>query len=189
MEDHEKTAGGASPARETAIIETERLRLRPYTTEDLDALAAIVGDPITMSFWPQPFTRENTSAWIERSLSSYRTHGFGRWPVILREEGRMVGDCGLFRSTVNGHEVNDLGYILHHPWWRRGYAIEAARAVVRHAFDVLGLDAIHANMAHDNERSRLVAERLGMTKVEEFDNERNRGIRTLLYELRRNEAR
>ena len=90
-------------------------------------------------------------------------------------------------ASVNGRMVHDLGYIIHHPWWGMGLGVEAARAAMNHGFDTLGLDALHANMAHDNDPSRKVAERLGMTLIDEFVNERNRGFRTFFFERRREE--
>lgn len=171
----------------SAMIETERLLLRPYVPEDLDLLAPILGDPITLRFWPEPKTRDEARAWIARSIASYAEHGYGRWAVILKESGEQIGDVGIMYSSVNGRMVHDLGYILHHPWWGKGYAVEAARAAMDHGFGTLGLDALHANMAHDNDPSRRVAERLGMTLIDEFANERNRGFRTFLFERRREE--
>lgn len=169
------------------MIDTERLILRPYMPEDLDLLASILGDAVTMAFWPQPFTREQTLAWMERSLASYAEHGFGRWLVIERERGTAIGTSGLMRATVNGREVNDIGYIIHHPWWRKGYATEAARGVMEYAFGPLGLEMVHANMAFDHHGSQRVAELLGMRRIAEFSNERNRGIRTFVYEIGRGE--
>lgn len=165
------------------IIESERLWLRLLEPGDAGALGAIQSDPMTMGFWPRPFTAEETGAWIERTRDCHARYGFGRYAMLLKETGALIGDCGLMRTTVNGTEVNDIGYILHHPYWGTGLATEAAAAVRDHSFQTLGLAALHANMPHDHHASRRVAEKIGMTKISEFFNERNRGIRTLLFEL------
>lgn len=162
-------------------LDTPRLSLRKFTLADADALFAIHSDPTTMCFWPRPRTLEETIEWIERSMRSYEEHGFGRYLVTLKETGELIGDCGILSMTLNGMEVVDIGYILHHPWWGRGLASEAAAAVRDHAFEGLGLPTLHANMAYDHIASQRVAEKIGMTKVGEFMNERNRGIRTMLY--------
>ncbi len=101
--------------------------------------------------------------------------------MVLKEDGRVIGDCGIFRTVVDNQEVNDLGYIIHHEFWGRGLATEGASSMLTHAFTTLKLDVIHANMAHDHIASRRVAEKIGMRFVREFVNGRNRGIRTLLF--------
>lgn len=167
------------------LIETDNLVLRPYSIDDLDALYRILSDPETMSFWPSPFTQERVREWIERSLRCYDEVGYGRYPVLLRETGEMIGDCGILRVPIAGETVSDLGYIFHRDHWGKGYASEAATAVMNYAFDTLGLDTLYANMAYDHKASRRVAEKLGMTKIREFANERNRNIWTLLFALER----
>ena len=171
------------------MIETENLLLRDYTAEDLEELFVILSDPVTMSFWPRPLTREEAREWMARSVESFQEHGFGRYAVTLKGDERIIGDCGILRIEKAGELVNDLGYIIHHPYWRKGYAVEAARAVIGDAFDRLSLDVIHANMPHDHDSSRKVAERLGMKRVGEFINERNGNKRTLLYAISRTTSR
>lgn len=166
---------------------TSRLRLRAWRPEDHAVLHAILSDRETMRFWPSPFTPEQTQAWIERSLATLAERGYARYAVELAEDATVIGDCGLIRTTCDGDEVNDIGYIIHHPWQGRGYATEASRAVLRHAFETLGLDAVHANMAHDNDRSRHVAVKLGMRHLRRFHNERNRMILTDLFAITRSE--
>ncbi len=165
------------------MLETPSLLIREYTLDDIDQLLPILSDPTTMRFWPQPFSLDQVAGWIDRSLASYAANGFGRYAVIERAEGRMIGDCGLILGSVDGETVYDLGYIIHHPWWRRGYATEAAAAIRDHAFRSLGIDRLHANMAVDHEGSRRVAEKIGMTLVREFINQRNRNLPTLLFIL------
>jgi ribosomal-protein-alanine N-acetyltransferase len=169
----------------TTIAETERIIIRPYTPGDIDDFHAIVSDPITMKFYPAPFSREKSIAWIERSIASYANHGFGRWPVIERESGMMIGDCGIIHSTLDGREVIDIGYIFSHHVHGKGYATEAAAAVRDYAFGTLNIPVIHANMACDHHASSHVAEKIGMTRAGEFLNERNRNFPTFIYELRR----
>ena len=64
-------------------IETERLLLRPMREEDLDALAAILGDPTTMAFWPQPFSRAEAESWLARNIERGRAGIYGRRALIL----------------------------------------------------------------------------------------------------------
>lgn len=167
-----------------APIETARLIIRPLEEADLEPLAAILGDPTTMAFWPQPFSRAATAAWIARSIERGRAGIYGRRALILKASGALIGDAGVVEADLAGALRPDLGYILHHPYWGCGLAGEAARALVGHYFAVHRLPALYANMAHDHLASQRVAERLGMRRILAFDNPRNRNIRTYLYELR-----
>ncbi|MBS1912401.1 MAG: GNAT family N-acetyltransferase [Bacteroidetes bacterium] len=168
-------------------IETERLCMRRYTAGDAGIMTPILSDPVTMKFWPQPFTEEEARTWVLRNLPLYEQDGYGRYLVTRRSDGAIIGDCGIIHRLRDERSEHDLGYIIHHPCQGNGYATEAARALLRHAFEDLELPHVSANMAHDNERSRHVAEKIGMRLVREFFNERNRGIRTFLYTIDRNE--
>jgi RimJ/RimL family protein N-acetyltransferase len=165
------------------ILETERLILREYDLSDLPNLHAIQSDPITMSHWQSSFTLENSQSWMERAIASYANNGFGRYAVIPRSSGEQIGDFGIMRVMVNGVEENDLGYILHYPYWHNGLATEAAQELLHFGFQTIGMDRVVANMAHDNVPSRRVAETIGMKREAEFFNPRNRGILTYLYSI------
>jgi len=165
------------------VVETDRLRLRELTPEDLEPLSQILSDPITMSFWPAPLDLEATRQWIDRNLRSYAECGLGRWAVILKETDELIGDCGILKAEVAGRREYDLGYIIHHPYWRRGYAVEAAKACQRYAVETLGLKRLVANMPTDHVASIRVAEKIGMRWEKTFDNPKNRGLATHLYAL------
>jgi [ribosomal protein S5]-alanine N-acetyltransferase len=170
------------------MIETDRLFIRKFVADDVEKFFEILSDPRTMSFWPAPYTREGAAAWIERNLQSYGEQGFGRYVIVLRGEETVIGDCGILKMKLAGQEVSDFGYLIHHPYWRRGYGEEAAIAIRDYAFGQLKLPTLHANMPWNHYGSIRVAEKLGMRKITEFDNPRNRDIRTLLYALAAPEA-
>jgi [ribosomal protein S5]-alanine N-acetyltransferase len=165
------------------IAETPRLQLREYQTDDLMGLHVILSDAITMQFWPAPFTPEATTHWIERQMRSYAECGYGRWAVLSRESGEQIGDAGFIDANVNGRAEVDLGYIIHYPYWRQGFALEAANACLAYARAHLPINRVVANMPHDHLASKRVAERLGMSYAGDFLNPRNRNIRTLLYTI------
>ena len=93
----------------------------------------------------------------------YREDGFGLWAVVLRETGEMIGQCGLTMQHILGEDVVEVGYLFHREFWHRGHAIEAAAACRDHAFDVLGVDRVYAQIRDTNIASMNVAIRLGMT--------------------------
>ena len=162
-------------------IETKRLILREYTEEDFPALHKIVSDPVTMSYWAEPFTEEKTGLWMNWSKDGHSKHGFGRCAIILKDNNELIGDAGFFFTKVNEKPENDLGWIIDKKYWNRGFGTEAASACRDYAFNSLGLPRMVANMAFDNHSSRRVAEKIGMTKEAEFYNKKNRDILTFLF--------
>ncbi|MDQ1914674.1 GNAT family N-acetyltransferase [Paenibacillus sp. GD4] len=162
------------------MLESERLLLRQYTWEDLPVLHALLSNPVTMQFWPAPFTLEQSRQWIQRSLEQYPT-GFGRFALIHKHTNALIGDAGLLLLEVDGRKENDLGYIIDCEYWKGGYGTEAAGAVMQYGLDRLRLKRICASMPVDHVGSRKVAERLGMKLEKQFLNKRNRDIPTCLY--------
>lgn len=163
------------------VLETERLLIRQWLLDDLELLHQILSDPITMSFWETPFTLEATRSWIERNLQLYAELGFGRWAVALKATGTLIGDCGIIHIEVAGTPEYDLGYIIDHRHWRRGYASESAAACKDFAVSALGIRRLVANLPTSHVASARVAEKIGMTWEKTFNNPRNRGIPTHLY--------
>lgn len=163
------------------MIITARTVIRPYTEADIERIAPVLSDPLTMRFWPQPLTPEQIKEWVRRSIRSFAAQGLGRMLVEQRATGVVIGDCGIVYTEINGQQEHDLGYIIHHPFWRQGYALECSHAVLEDGIQRLGLRRLVANMACDHSGSIRVAERLGMLRETEFHNPRNRGIRTYVY--------
>jgi RimJ/RimL family protein N-acetyltransferase len=165
------------------MIETARTFIRPYAEADVALIAPIFADPITMMFWPQPLSEDAVAAWVRRASTSFPATGLGRMLIELRDGGTPIGDCGIVEAEINGRREFDLGYIIHHPYWRQGYGVECARACLEYGIHTLGLRRIVANMAHDHTGSARVAERLGMRREASFYNSRNRNILTYVYVL------
>ncbi|WP_409340255.1 GNAT family N-acetyltransferase [Paenibacillus sp. MBLB4367] len=165
------------------LIETPRLLIKPYMMEEMERLLPILTDAQTMSFWPAPFTKEQTEGWLLRSIASYEKHGYGRWGIELKESGELIGDVGIQVSEIDGTLERDLGYIIHWPFWHKGYAVEAADACLHYGLKELGLSRICANMPYDHYVSKRVAEKIGMTFEKQFHNQKNRGILTYLFSI------
>jgi [ribosomal protein S5]-alanine N-acetyltransferase len=165
------------------MIETPRTIIRPYSESDIALIAPIFADPVTMMFWPQPLSEDAIAAWVQRASASFLATGLGRMLVELRDGGVPIGDCGIVEAEINGRREHDLGYIIHHPYWRQGYGLECARACLEYGIHTLGLKRIVANMAHDHIASARVAERLGMRREAIFHHPHNRNILTYLYAL------
>ncbi len=164
------------------MIETERLWLRVHQESDLEYLHQILSDSETVAFWLTPFTRAQTEGWIAKQIKSHQENGIGRFVVILKEEDKIIGDCGIMKTEIEGKLENDLGYIIYAKYWYHGYGYEAAKKSLEYGFSQLGLTSIYANMAYNHQASIKVAEKIGMRRVKEFYNKKNRDILTYLYE-------
>lgn len=81
------------------IIETERLILREMTQDDLDSLGEILQDEETMVAYEGALTEEETRKWLDWQRTLYREKGYGLWAVILKENKKMIGQCGLTMKT------------------------------------------------------------------------------------------
>ena len=145
------------------IIETERLQLRKFVLDDVDALARVISDPETMRYYPAPFDRSGVLEWIQRNVRRYALDGHGLWAMVLKESGEMIGDAGLTRQSVDGADEIECGYHLRRDYWGKGLATEAARACRDYGFAHLKVDHIISLIRPDNWPSRRVAERNGMT--------------------------
>ena len=172
-------------------LNTPRLRLRQWRTEDLPAFAAMSADPRVMEFYPKPLTRDESDAMAERIRGHFERHGFGLWAVEAPGVADFVGYVGL---SVPAYETAftpcvEIGWRLAASSWGCGYATEAARAAIAHGFGPLGLREIVSFTVPVNRRSRAVMERLGMTHdpTEDFDHpllpEGHRLRRHVLYRL------
>jgi RimJ/RimL family protein N-acetyltransferase len=144
-----------------AFIETERLILRTWMTSDAPALLEASSDPQVTRFLPMssPPTLESMSAWIERQMDEQEREGFSVWPVIRKEDGRLIGRCGLHRLPERYVEI---AWIFERAAWGHGYATEAARASIAYARDTLHFSELYALISPANSASIAVAYRLGM---------------------------
>lgn len=98
---------------------------------------------------------------VDRVLASYERFGFGIYMVELKDSGEQIGTCGLVkRDAMMDVEV---GFALLPQFWSKGYATEAARAVMDHAKTELGLDRVVAIVNPGNDRSFKLLEKLGLT--------------------------
>ncbi|NUW35172.1 GNAT family N-acetyltransferase [Nonomuraea sp. SMC257] len=141
---------------------TARLSFRELTPHDLDDMAALLGDPEVMRYYPRTRTREESLRWIESSERSYAEHGYGLWALTVRETGEFAGNCGLTLQPVEGEVFTEVGYLVPPGLQGRGYATEAALACRDLARDVLKVDRLISIIHPDNVPSQRVAEKLGL---------------------------
>lgn len=161
-------------------IETERLVIRELKDSDLDFVAEMLGNPEVMRFWPKPYSREEAAEWIARQHQRYEMDGYGYWLALRKQDGQPVGQIGLLSQEFDGRKHIGLGYIIHRPFWRQGFAEEGAKACVRYGSKKLGLNKIAILVRLENEPSIHLAKKLGA--MQQGQNEYS-GFTHVLFEL------
>jgi RimJ/RimL family protein N-acetyltransferase len=142
-------------------LETERLTLRMLRESDLEAYAAMVGDPEVMRFIGngQPLTRPFAWRNLAMILGHWQLRGYGLWAAEERASGQLVGRIGCWNPE--GWPGLEVGWLLRRASWGRGYATEGARAALDFAFTRLGRPEVISLIQPDNAASIRVAERIG----------------------------
>jgi RimJ/RimL family protein N-acetyltransferase len=147
----------------TWLIETPRLGLRELAVGDAAFMNELLNDEHFLRNIGDRGVRSEADArryLLDGPIASYRTHGFGLWLVQLKQGGEALGICGLVRRA--GLDDVDVGFAFLPRHWSRGYAREAAAAVLRHAREVLALRRIVAITDPGNEASARVLESIGL---------------------------
>jgi len=161
-------------------LETERLVLRSFREEDVDAMAKLFANPDFMRFSLGVYTeREKTVAFIEKVMGWDRAAIPSAFAVVPRGEDIVIGYCGFHHHQEVPGEV-EIGYRLHPDYWNRGLITEAARRVRDHAFADLRLPRVISLVHPENIPSRRVAEKNGMNMEREIT---FRGFPTLVYAI------
>ena len=152
-----------NPPAPIPTLETARLRLRPFTFADEAAVFALVSDPEIARFvrFEAHRTPADTRVFLELVAEHYRRGDLFALAIILREDERLIGSCG-FVSQSGKRRSAEIGYWLGKSHWGKGYAVEAARALVRHGFEQMGLARIEAKCFLENHAGQRVIEKLGM---------------------------
>jgi RimJ/RimL family protein N-acetyltransferase len=144
-------------------LRTARLLLRFHKQEDIPALVQLAGArevAATTLNIPHPYTDEDARKFLIDSAENFRAGRSLSFAICRQPGGELCGGAGLDISET--HQRAELGYWIGVPYWRMGYATEAARAVVEFGFANLGLHRIHAHYFAENTASGRVLEKIGM---------------------------
>jgi len=151
-------------------LETDRLLLREFRPDDEQAIHAYASDPevVRLMIWG-PNTPEMTKAFLAAALKEQE-----QWPrpfvslaIELKSDRRVIGSIGL-RIKDEKNRAADIGYVLARAYWRQGYMLEAARAILDAAFRKLDLHRVWATCDVRNRASYRVMEKLGMRREAHF---------------------
>ncbi len=141
------------------LLKTKRLILRAWKEQDLDPMLAINLDPTVCEFLPEVGNRSATKALIQRFINHYEKYGFTTYAVELRSNGKFIGFVGLLIPSFEAHftPAVEIAWRLDSKCWGKGYATEAAKAIVDFAFAILKLEEVVSFTVENNIRSRRVA--------------------------------
>ncbi|HEX9385715.1 MAG TPA: GNAT family N-acetyltransferase [Anaerolineales bacterium] len=157
------------------ILETERLLLRQFSTEDTDFILELLNEPSFIRNIGDRGVRtidDANSYILNGPVASYAKNGFGLYLVKLKETDESIGMCGLIKWDTL--EDMDIGYAFLPRFWSKGFAVEAAQAIKEYAKHVIGLNRIVAITDPENEGSIRVLQKIGlnlerMVKLSEDD--------------------
>lgn len=139
----------------TPVLETERLTLRAPRLEDATVVAVLANDrriAENTTRIPHPYRVADAREWIGAANIQAGERSF-----VIERDGTVIGSCGLELRR----DLPEIGYWLGVPYWGKGYATEAVRALIDHAFDELGHDALVAGARVNNPASRHLLEKCG----------------------------
>jgi RimJ/RimL family protein N-acetyltransferase len=145
------------------LLEAPRLILRPYGESDIPSLVRFAGArevAATTLRIPHPYTDQNAREYLSICQAESATGPVTRFAITLRESGEFCGGVGLRLDDT--HHRAELGYWLGIPHWGKGYATEAAAAVLKYGFESLGLHRIYASHFAGNDASGRVLLKIGM---------------------------
>ena len=144
-------------------LRTERLVMRGWRDEDLEAYTRIAQDPLVAESLGKPEPPNAAGVWRDMAFLTghWQLKGFGHWVLEEAGTGEMVGHCGLLRPP--DWPDLEVGWTVGRDHWGKGYAPEAGRAACRWAHDELGARHIVSLIDPSNKRSQRVAEKLGET--------------------------
>jgi RimJ/RimL family protein N-acetyltransferase len=155
------------PLTRIALIETERLSLTPLTVDDATEMASVLADPGLHEFTGgAPETAEQLAIRYQRWGKGPSKPG-QIWLNLIVREGASRRAIGYVQATVSPPSA-DIAWVIGQAWQRRGYATEAARAMVEHLVRVMHIQALRALILPGHTASRIVASRLGLICTDEL---------------------
>ena len=154
------------------ILETERLILRNWLESDVNSYM-ILSEDVGYNCFSRPGhflvrSSEEAQAKIRDRIVTFDKGGLGKFPIFLRDTGEFIGTCGLEPFELASRPEVELGYRLCLKHWGRGYATEAAAAVLRYGFDGLCLRRIMAFALSQNVASLRILEKLSAVYLGDF---------------------
>jgi RimJ/RimL family protein N-acetyltransferase len=141
-------------------LETERLLLRPPEACDVPTIVSLIGDydvAKNLSTVPHPYSEQDARDYLVKAAGNLARGSDYSFSILRKADGVHMGGCGVHLREGQ----TEFGYWFGKPYWRNGYATEAARRIVEFAFFELQLPNVWAGWYHDNPASGHVLEKVG----------------------------
>ena len=154
---------------EVPTLSTKRLRLRAFRASDLDAYAAMQANPEVMRYMVMGRTSTPAEVWrtMLMSVGSWALRGYGMWACEKKDGGAFIGTVGIFHPL--DWPEPEIAYSLDQPFWRQGFATEAAVAARDWLFQQFPFPRAASFIRPDNHASKRVVERLGAVCERTFE--------------------
>jgi len=154
------------------ILKTERVALRTWEDSDLEAFAEMNADPEVMRYFKTALNKAESKQLLQRLKEHYQTHGYTYFAAETVKAQEFIGFVGLAYQTYENPPYTpyvDIGWRLKRASWGKGYATEAAFACLKFGFEPLELETIYSVTPLQNLASERVMQKIGMTKIDEFE--------------------
>jgi RimJ/RimL family protein N-acetyltransferase len=148
-------------------LESDRLITRKLTTNDIGPWADYFSDKEAYEFYPDyglTSNIERAEFWVEKQLKRYTEDGIGLQVLTNKRTDDFIGQCGLLKQEVDGKIEMEVGYHIYKKYWGQGYAPEAAKIFIDHAFRNNMTSSIISIIATGNEKSQRVADKNGLKR-------------------------
>jgi ribosomal-protein-alanine N-acetyltransferase len=147
------------------IITTPRVVLRWISEDDIDSLYEIFSSPQVMRYWSSPpLGDREAAAELQREIAGgNESEKMFKWGIALRDSNTVIGTTTLFNLSLDNGRA-ELGYAMAHAHWGKGYMNEALTGLVSHAFEVMKLRRLEADVDPRNAASIRTLERLGFQR-------------------------
>lgn len=148
------------------FMESDRIGFSEWTINDIDLAEKLWGNPSVTRYICKSgiFSNEDIRNRLNTEIENGKINHVQYWPIFEKNTSKLLGCCGLrpFKNEQNSYEI---GFHLCEDAWGKGYATEAANAVIKYAYDTLNADIIYAGHHPDNVGSKRVLMKLGFTYI------------------------
>lgn len=155
------------------MIETDRLMIRPFSSDDAGIIYRIYSDEEILKYTPYDrMSMDSAARHLERIIADWKQIPVPGYEmcILLKEGGEKIGRCGIHPDTETASAM--IGIMLFKPYWGKGYATETARALITYSFETLQIRRLYALCNPENMASRNVLEKCGMRQEALFKEKR-----------------
>ena len=177
------------PTPNNYLFQSDRLGFRPWKASDEVPFGQMNSDPLVMEFFPKMLTAEENRAFVKRIMDAFAENNSCFYAVDLLETGEFIGFIGFSRPRFEADFTPcvEIGWRLKKEVWGQGLATEGAKRCLEYGFDDLGFEEVFSFTATLNKRSERIMQKIGMSKIGEFDHPKiekgHRLERHVLYKI------